>query len=490
MIDFKIGDRVDNKKFGAGTVVGVDEESVSVYFNKARIKSFNLNNKRDMDLFISGPKPKITRIVISNLFDYLDYDIKINTDNDVAIITAPNGCGKTTIFKILSFIINPDYDSFDEISEIPFSDFSCFLNSGKRVVLSRRNIKHDNDDDKSYDFIYKIYDNDKEIAKASISQELKEAQKKTNAVIFDGNDYDDSAVNKDKYVINKWINTIRTNLNNCQCNMVIDFIGANRLEKAYDSVFSRSSRNALAHGRSINNNNPQKIDYLQYAREQTSIKIIQIMMEYNRRSSEAKNKLPSLYVKAKDIWDQNHFPEFQKRWNKYHAELKKFCDIGILDSSEAFLEAGDLEKSYAKKATFLETYLNAFESTLEPLQGIYEKLKLFADIFNKRNVITQKTLKYDDQGIKIYSHGKEINIEDLSSGEKNDFIMFYRLVFDTSLGGIVLIDEPEISLHIEWQEEYLDKLIEICRMNDLQAIVATHSPNILNGHIDLLVDKG
>ena len=68
--------------------------------------------------------------------------------------------------------------------------------------------------------------------------------------------------------------------------------------------------------------------------------------------------------------------------------------------------------------------------------------------------------------------------------------MFYRLIFNTSINGIVLIDEPEISLHIEWQEDYLDRLIDICQMNGLQAIVATHSPNIVNGHFDLFVDKG
>ena len=142
-----------------------------------------------------------------------------------------------------------------------------------------------------------------------------------------------------------------------------------------------------------------------------------------------------------------------------------------------------------KKSAFLTTYLDAFEGTLEPLQLSYAKLRLFADIFNKRNEITQKIIKFTPGGIRVISSGKEISIEYLSSGEKNDFVMFYRLIFNTYQNGIVLIDEPEISLHIEWQEEYLDRLIEICKMNGLQAIVATHSPSIINGHLDLFVDK-
>lgn len=83
----------------------------------------------------------------------------------------------------------------------------------------------------------------------------------------------------------------------------------------------------------------------------------------------------------------------------------------------------------------------------------------------------------------------DIDLDCLSSGEKNDFVMFYQLIFNTQEFGIVLIDEPEISLHIEWQEEYLDFLQKICSMNSLQAIVATHSPNIINGHFDLYVKK-
>ena len=81
----------------------------------------------------------------------------------------------------------------------------------------------------------------------------------------------------------------------------------------------------------------------------------------------------------------------------------------------------------------------------------------------------------------------ELLLNYLSSGEKNDFIMFCELIFKAPRGSIVFIDEPEISLHISWQEEYIDRLLEICRMNDLQAVVATHSPNIVNDHLDLFV---
>ena len=63
--------------------------------------------------------------------------------------------------------------------------------------------------------------------------------------------------------------------------------------------------------------------------------------------------------------------------------------------------------------------------------------------------------------------------------------MFFNLIFASS-DLLVLIDEPEISLHIEWQERFIDDLSEICEMNNIQALVATHSPNIINDHTDLI----
>ncbi len=90
----------------------------------------------------------------------------------------------------------------------------------------------------------------------------------------------------------------------------------------------------------------------------------------------------------------------------------------ILEFADSVIPQKDLEKSYLKKATFLTTYLDVFEGTLEPLHYIYEKLKLFADIFNKRNEITQKTIKFSPDGIKIFSQEDELDMDYLSSGEK------------------------------------------------------------------------
>lgn len=80
----------------------------------------------------------------------------------------------------------------------------------------------------------------------------------------------------------------------------------------------------------------------------------------------------------------------------------------------------------------------------------------------------------------------KIQLEQLSSGEKQLLLILTTVFLQEEEPNILLMDEPEISLHISWQ----DKLIEMIRkLNpNCQLILATHSPNIfVDGWEDKIV---
>lgn len=52
----------------------------------------------------------------------------------------------------------------------------------------------------------------------------------------------------------------------------------------------------------------------------------------------------------------------------------------------------------------------------------------------------------------------------------------------------MLIDEPELSLHVVWQKQFLDDLLKIIELQKINVIIATHSPQIINNRWDLTVD--
>jgi len=83
---------------------------------------------------------------------------------------------------------------------------------------------------------------------------------------------------------------------------------------------------------------------------------------------------------------------------------------------------------------------------------------------------------------------KPLDLKDLSSGEQHEVVLLYELIFKTKPNTLVLIDEPEISLHIAWQNEFLNDIMEIIRLQQIQVLIATHSPQIINEYWDLTVN--
>ena len=60
--------------------------------------------------------------------------------------------------------------------------------------------------------------------------------------------------------------------------------------------------------------------------------------------------------------------------------------------------------------------------------------------------------------------------------------MMRSIVFDTKAGDTVLIDGPETSLHLSWQTQFVDDIMRIKQVKDLNVIIATHSPEIVGDY--------
>lgn len=84
--------------------------------------------------------------------------------------------------------------------------------------------------------------------------------------------------------------------------------------------------------------------------------------------------------------------------------------------------------------------------------------------------------------------GKPVLMEELSSGEKQLLIILGEALLQLELPYIYIADEPELSLHVKWQEALT---MSIAKLNPhAQIIFATHSPDIVNGHTDKIISMG
>jgi predicted ATPase len=129
----------------------------------------------------------------------------------------------------------------------------------------------------------------------------------------------------------------------------------------------------------------------------------------------------------------------------------------------------------------LSTYLDDTERKLDVFTGLLERLELFVEIMNAR--LVRKAVSIDvNKGISVHRKGiaGSIPTESLSSGEQHEMVLLYDLLFRTEPNSVVLIDEPEISLHVAWQQAFLRDITRISRLSSLRFIIATHSPQIID----------
>src|SRR3984957_13857054 len=94
---------------------------------------------------------------------------------------------------------------------------------------------------------------------------------------------------------------------------------------------------------------------------------------------------------------------------------------------------------------------------------------------------------FEGRGLSTDSRKKKVALESLSSGEQHELVLVYGLLFKTQPGTLLLVDEPEISLHIAWQKRFLADLRQIIALTPMDVVLATHSPQLIGGSLDLTV---
>ncbi len=128
------------------------------------------------------------------------------------------------------------------------------------------------------------------------------------------------------------------------------------------------------------------------------------------------------------------------------------------------------------------------------LRGLSQELfrpevKLFYNIVRERVLFKSFELSTDDFRF-VADSGREVPLSALSSGEQQFLILYYRLLFEIKPNSLVLIDEPELSMNVVWQRNFLKDLERIVELCEFDVLIATHSPQIIHDKWDWMVALG
>ena len=78
----------------------------------------------------------------------------------------------------------------------------------------------------------------------------------------------------------------------------------------------------------------------------------------------------------------------------------------------------------------------------------------------------------------------------MPSGYRNLLALADGVISKDDQARIFFVDEPEISLHVDWQQEIAGLLQEIVQTTNPHSmlVIATHSPEVIMNHMDHIID--
>lgn len=168
-------------------------------------------------------------------------------------------------------------------------------------------------------------------------------------------------------------------------------------------------------------------------------------------------KLSEPSVKTELDWQ---IYQLQKRYLDYQVNIGNKI-IGLLTSGN-----GDDQM----KAALVSVPKTKFQNIMD---------ELFKD--------TNKAIDRASNEIRFLQNGEPLTPYQLSSGEKQMLVIMLTVLVEDGDHCALLMDEPEISLHVEWQKELLGLIREL--NPNVQVILSTHSPAlIMDGWMDLVTE--
>ncbi|MBU1934935.1 ATP-binding protein, partial [Patescibacteria group bacterium] len=194
----------------------------------------------------------------------------------------------------------------------------------------------------------------------------------------------------------------------------------------------------------------------------------------SRMLSQMINNIDSSLIDYKSILDKETLSIVLDRVGNEIGESEKMIIIHLVESKKI------KEKSHIYLAYFLQNLIKVYENQRENDDSI----KNFTRIVN--NYLVDKEVSYDERKVEISitnkSTGKTVELNNLSSGEKQIVSIFSKLYLEKISDVSFFIDEPELSLSIDWQRRFL---LDISKSPKVKLLIATtHSPFIFENELD------
>ncbi|WP_433810542.1 AAA family ATPase [Flavobacterium johnsoniae] len=435
----------------------------------------------------------------SKINEYLDIEIKFNCD--LSILTGTNGSGKTTSLNLIQAILLPKLPDIITIPfefiklEIEYAEnqykiqidkdknsivFNVFINSTEQLfssfILSREyitefdiyNIK--NSDHKKIDYLFRKFQKEEYFQFINnLSKPILIGLERTSNNI--NNEYKDYLyernlfLRKDTLKSNPYLHKQNLGVSILETEMLVQNV-YKRVKVVRDNYYKMINKELIM----------SSFDFFDF--DITSL-ADEVALNDKFRILEKRTEIEET-LKSIGFLDIELSKKLSVFFEKVENVMRKLDDGDQSSTLEWLLNKSQIDKLYK--------VLNIIDDYNVKAKRIFEPVNRFLKIINSFLKDTSKKIFIDEVGRLLISKpsGRNLTIDELSSGERQLIILFANVIFNKynpnrkTFSEIMIIDEPEISLHIRWQDKFVESLLEAS--SQTQFILASHSPDIIGDY--------
>ena len=420
---------------------------------------------------------RLQRVEVDGLFGLYDHRIDLELNDRVTFLHGPNGVGKTTVLRMIDAVLT---DRFDYFSSIPFKRFLLRFDDKAELELDPQEWKTAGG---RIRLIARGYHESVAVESALsdaavIAAEVGHLVRERDIWV----DIRDGEPMTDSEVVRKFAGlrlsgglAMRHRIAGEDVQKFREFLDGTNSYLIEAQRLVRPRRPGQVPSRVVDCSTDLKR------------RIDDTMAEYGRQAQVLDQTFPQRLLQRNDANDNLSIEELRERMSELDSKTKALKDIGILDETRTprFQLSGDMEKSQAGVMTL---YVDDTAKKLRVLEDLARRARLLLESLNGKFQHKQMRVDRDKGLVVVGDYGDSLPPDSLSSGEQHELILHYDLLFRVAPNTVVLLDEPELSLHLEWQSRFLSDLMAIVQLSSFDALVATHSPSIVGERDDLMVE--
>ena len=448
------------------------------------------------------PLTRLSEFRVERLFNEFDYVIPVHIEERITAIIAPNGSGKTVCLRLINALFRRQWSVFKSTE---FRRAEYIFTDGRSVKVTK-DVTEDTDEDKP-----------------SVSLGVNFTISPSDAALFDGLDVEwapqitelqrSRIPSFERFVPyitrigpNRWQHEF-TGQNYSVQDMIENFseqLPSNLISGIYHDepdalkeLIEAVDCHLIETQRLLILPSEERVGYRGERRLGSTLAIAQkaqalreiiarTLAEYANLSQSLDRSFPRRVIQQASVLPAENLKSTLQTLDEQRRQLMDAGILGAEGSEPVNLPGGEIEDAIAR---VLSVYATDTQRKLEYLSPLLEKVKLFKELIDQR--FSFKQIEVDrEAGFRVKFHGADVPLDKLSSGEQHQLVLFFELLFQLRSNALILIDEPELSLHVAWQRKFISDLNRIIGLNKFDVILATHSPQLIAHWENLVIELG